>query len=221
MLIMDEPTASLAKHETEALFELIDRLKARGIAIVYISHRMDEVYRIADRITILRDGNRLLTERLADITPAQIVEGIVGKELGEEMAYRERGHDGVRRRPCSKPRTSPPPPRVNDVSFTLTAGEILGLAGLMGSGRTELARVLFGIDAARLRRDHHPRPPRQPVLTATGHRRRSRADPGGPPRAGPGAGPLGAGEPAAAAAQEGAERRPVEQGQGPIARPTT
>ena len=64
VLIMDEPTASLARHETEALFELIDRLKARGIAIVYISHRMDEVYRIADRITILRDGNRLLTERL-------------------------------------------------------------------------------------------------------------------------------------------------------------
>jgi ribose transport system ATP-binding protein len=130
VLIMDEPTASLARHETEALFELIDRLKARGIAIVYISHRMDEVYRIADRITILRDGNRLLTERLADITPARIVEGIVGKELGAEMAYRERGHHAAG-------------------ETVLEAGEILGLAGLMGSGRTELARVLFGIDALR------------------------------------------------------------------------
>ena len=148
VLIMDEPTASLARHETEALFELIDRLKARGIAIVYISHRMDEVYRIADRITILRDGNRLLTERLADITPAQIVEGIVGKELGAEMAYRERGHEAFGEI-LLEARNLNAPPRVNDVSFTLQAGEILGLAGLMGSGRTELARVLFGIDAPR------------------------------------------------------------------------
>ena len=148
VLIMDEPTASLARHETEALFELIDRLKARGIAIVYISHRMDEVYRIADRITILRDGNRLLTERLSDITPAQIVEGIVGKELGEEMAYRERGHE-VFGETLLEAKNLNAPPQVNDVSFTLKAGEILGLAGLMGSGRTELARVLFGIDAPR------------------------------------------------------------------------
>ena len=148
VLIMDEPTASLARHETEALFELIDRLKARGIAIVYISHRMDEVYRIADRITILRDGNRLLTERLTDITPAQIVEGIVGKELGTEMAYRERGEEALGD-VLLEARNLSAPPRVNDVSFTLHAGEILGLAGLMGSGRTELARVLFGIDAPR------------------------------------------------------------------------
>jgi len=148
VLIMDEPTASLARHETEALFELIDRLKARGIAIVYISHRMDEVYRIADRITILRDGNRLLTKRLADITPAQIVEGIVGKELGGEMAYRKRGHE-VSGEVLLEAKNLNAPPRVNDVSFTLQAGEILGLAGLMGSGRTELARVLFGIDTPR------------------------------------------------------------------------
>ena len=148
VLIMDEPTASLARHETEALFELIDRLKARGIAIVYISHRMDEVYRIADRITILRDGNRLLTRRLADITPAQIVEGIVGKEMGAEMAYRDRGHAELGE-VLLEAKNLQAPPRVNDVSFTLRAGEIIGLAGLMGSGRTELARVLFGIDALR------------------------------------------------------------------------
>jgi len=77
VLIMDEPTASLAKHEAEALFSLIERLKAKGIAIVYISHRMDEVYRIADRITVLRDGVRVLTEKLTDLTPVQIVEAIV------------------------------------------------------------------------------------------------------------------------------------------------
>lgn len=148
VLIMDEPTASLARHETEALFELIDRLRARGIAIVYISHRMDEVYRIADRITILRDGHRLLTDRLVDITPVQIVEGIVGKEMGAEMAYRERPHEALGEL-LLEAKNLKAPPRVNDISFTLRAGEILGLAGLMGSGRTELARVLFGIDALR------------------------------------------------------------------------
>src|ERR671938_382243 len=89
VLIMDEPTASLAKHEADSLFELVARLKARDIAVIYISHRMDEVYRIADRITILRDGRNLLTERLTDVTPEQIVEGIVGRQV-EGMAYQER-----------------------------------------------------------------------------------------------------------------------------------
>ncbi|MDQ4491223.1 sugar ABC transporter ATP-binding protein [Sinomonas sp. ASV486] len=148
VLIMDEPTASLARHETEALFELIDRLKARGISIIYISHRMDEVYRIADRITILRDGRRLLTEPLSSVTPEQIVEGIVGKKIEGQLAYREREHathDGV---PLLEVRGLTSGPKVRDVSFALRPGEILGLAGLMGSGRTELARTLFGIDKA-------------------------------------------------------------------------
>jgi ribose transport system ATP-binding protein len=119
-------------------------LKAQGISIIYISHRMEEVYRIADRITILRDGRNLLTERLSDITPEQIVEGIVGEQI-EGLAYQERDTsaepdvlleaDGL---------TSGS--RVQNVSFTLHRGEIIGLAGLMGSGRTELARCLFGID---------------------------------------------------------------------------
>ncbi|WP_422935600.1 sugar ABC transporter ATP-binding protein [Sinomonas sp. P47F7] len=148
VLIMDEPTASLARHETEALFELIDRLKARGISIIYISHRMDEVYRIADRITILRDGRRLLTEPLSSLTPEQIVEGIVGKKIEGQLAYRARdhvAHDGV---PLLEVRGLTSGPKVRDVSFALRPGEILGLAGLMGSGRTELARALFGIDKA-------------------------------------------------------------------------
>src|SRR5919107_3832345 len=145
VLIMDEPTASLARHETEALFDLVARLKARGISIIYISHRMDEVYRIADRITILRDGRRLLTEKLADVTPEQIVEGIVGKKIEGQLTYRHRGHD-TDAAPLLEVRNLTAGPRVRDVSFTLRPGEILGLAGLMGSGRTELARVLFGID---------------------------------------------------------------------------
>ena len=145
VLIMDEPTASLAKHETEALFALVERLKARGISIIYISHRMDEVYRIADRITILRDGRRLLTEKLVDVTPEQIVEGIVGKKIEGQLTYRHRGHD-TEVEPLLEARNLHAGDRVNDVSFTLRPGEILGIAGLMGSGRTELARTLFGID---------------------------------------------------------------------------
>jgi ribose transport system ATP-binding protein len=146
VLIMDEPTASLAKHETEVLFALVERLKARGISIIYISHRMDEVYRIADRITILRDGRRLLTERLVDVTPRQIVEGIVGREVEGDLAYEHRALPSERV-PLLEARGLVCGPRVRDVSFSLHAGEILGLAGLMGSGRTELARCLFGIDA--------------------------------------------------------------------------
>jgi ribose transport system ATP-binding protein len=146
VLIMDEPTASLAKSETEALFELVERLKARGISIIYISHRMDEVYRIADRITILRDGTRLFTESLANVTPEQIIEGIVGRQIeSEAMTWRERQlpAESV---PLLEARNLSAGRRVRDVSFQLQAGEIVGLAGLMGSGRTELARVLFGVD---------------------------------------------------------------------------
>jgi ribose transport system ATP-binding protein len=146
VLIMDEPTASLARHESEALFELIDRLKQRGISIIYISHRMDEVYRLADRITILRDGHRLLTEPLTGVTPEQIVEGIVGKKIEGQLAYRERDHAAHEGAPLMEVRGLNSGRRVRDISFTLRPGEILGLAGLMGSGRTELARALFGID---------------------------------------------------------------------------
>src|SRR3954449_3788516 len=145
ILIMDEPTASLAKHETEALFELVERLKARGIAIIYISHRMEEVYRIADRITILRDGGRLFTRSLTEVTREEIVEGIVGQKIEGELEYKERAPRDTRE-VLLEAQGLNAGRRVRDVSFQLHKGEILGLAGLMGSGRTELARILFGID---------------------------------------------------------------------------
>jgi ribose transport system ATP-binding protein len=144
VLIMDEPSASLARHEAEQLFELVARLKAQGISIIYISHRMEEVYRIADRITILRDGRNLLTQRLTDVTPEQIVEGIVGQQI-EGMAYQERS-SSAEREVLLEASGLTAGSRVQNVSFTLHRGEIIGLAGLMGSGRTELARCLFGID---------------------------------------------------------------------------
>lgn len=142
VLIMDEPTASLAKHEVDALFELVRRLKAQGIAIIYISHRMDEVYRIADRITILRNGRNLLTSALSDVTPQEIVAGIAGKEVAAAQG------------PTRKPVTGPVLLDVRDLhadgvdgaTFQVHAGEVIGIAGLMGAGRSELARALFGIN---------------------------------------------------------------------------
>jgi ribose transport system ATP-binding protein len=108
---------------------------------------MDEVYRIADRITILRDGEHLLTEPLSTVTPTQIVEGIVGKKIEGQLNYREReGLDD--HEPVLEVSGLTSGPLVQDVTFTVHAGEIVGLAGLMGSGRTELARTLFGIDRA-------------------------------------------------------------------------
>jgi ribose transport system ATP-binding protein len=147
VLIMDEPTASLARHESEALFELIGRLKDRGIAIIYISHRMQEIYEIADRISVLRDGRRLFTERVQDVTPAQVVEGIVGRIIDGQLSYRGRPvQDDAE--PLLSVRSLRARPRLTDVSFEVLAGEIVGLAGLMGSGRTELAQCLFGVARA-------------------------------------------------------------------------
>ena len=143
ILILDEPTASLAKHEADALFALIGRLKARGMSIIYISHRMEEIYRVSDRITVLRDGAHVMTADLASLTPSQIVEAIVGRLVGEQLAWHAR--DRKPGAPLLAVRDLTAGPRCRGISFTLREGEILGLAGLMGSGRTELVTALFGI----------------------------------------------------------------------------
>jgi ribose transport system ATP-binding protein len=145
VLIMDEPTATLAKHEAEALFELIGRLKARGISIIYISHRMDEIFRIADRITVLRDGRKVMSSALSETTPSKVVEAIVGRQIASQLEYRERTNIDNEVGVLAVKNLSSGS-LVKNVSFTLHKGEILGLAGLMGSGRTELVQALFGID---------------------------------------------------------------------------
>lgn len=147
VLIMDEPTASLAKHEAEALFALIERLKAKGIAIIYISHRMDEVYRIADRITVLRDGVRVLTESLKKVTPVQIVEAIVGRKAAAHLEHLDRSKN-ISKDVVLDVKNLASGTKLVDVSFQVRKGEILGLAGLMGSGRTELVNTIFGIAKA-------------------------------------------------------------------------
>ncbi len=145
VLVMDEPTASLAKHEVENLFVLIERLKQRGIAIVYISHRMDEIRRVADRITVLRDGSVVLSDRLEELTSPQIIEAIIGRRLASDLVYRERDRDP--NAPIVLSAEGIASDHVlRSVDLTVRAGEIVGLAGLMGSGRTEFARVLSGLD---------------------------------------------------------------------------
>jgi ribose transport system ATP-binding protein len=144
VIIMDEPTASLAKHEAEKLFELIGKLKARGISIIYISHRMDEIYRIADRITVLRDGALVLDSDINDVTPAAIVEAIVGREISATLDWKDR-ETVAQTETVLEARNLSSGDRVRDVSFAVHAGEIVGLAGLMGSGRTELVQALFGM----------------------------------------------------------------------------
>ena len=145
LLILDEPTASLAKHEVDALFKVLKGLAARGVSIIYISHRMDEIYQICDRITVLRDGKWIATSKLSDITPKEVIAHIIGRKDLEMIAHSDRGVDRSGT-PIFEVKNLTVGKKINNISFKLFQGEILGLAGLMGSGRTELVRAIFGLD---------------------------------------------------------------------------
>jgi len=145
ILILDEPTASLAKEEVDALFLVLKQLTARGVSIIYISHRMDEIYRICDRITILRDGQVVAVAPLTQIMPQETIAHITGRKDVQMLSHEGNSIDRSTT-PVLKVEGLQVGNQVTDVSFELYAGEILGLAGLMGSGRTELLRALFGMD---------------------------------------------------------------------------
>lgn len=142
LLILDEPTAALTEAETELLFVRIEKLKAEGAGIIYISHRLEEIQRIADRITVLRDGQMIATHRADEISIAEIVRLMVGRELGQDLARHNRQPGETALRVSGLHRGE----AVRDVSFEVRRGEILGFAGLMGSGRTETMRAIFGAD---------------------------------------------------------------------------
>jgi rhamnose transport system ATP-binding protein len=142
VLLMDEPTAALAEPEAERLFELIAELRAQGRAILYVSHRLPEVLRIADRVTVLRDGALVETRAAAGLTQAELIRLMVGRELTAVFPKRDVAKGGV---VLEAKALSSGAAGVRDATFALRRGEILGLAGLVGSGRTELARVLFGL----------------------------------------------------------------------------
>ena len=144
LLIMDEPTAALAEHDVARLFDIVRRLRARGVGVVYISHRMDEIFALADRVTVLRDGSYVGTREVAATNSPELVEMMVGRRI-ESLFPKVTVPIGE---PVLELRGLIRPPRTKGVSLTVRAGEIVGLAGLVGSGRSELAQVVFGVTPA-------------------------------------------------------------------------
>ena len=142
LLILDEPTATLTSREINHLFRQIALLKARGVGIVYISHRLDELQQIADRVMVLRDGRHIDTRPIAELTQAAIVQRMVGRDVQESLDRPRRVAGPVAMQVRGMTRGA----HVRDVSFDVHRGEVLGLAGLVGSGRTELLRLIFGAD---------------------------------------------------------------------------
>jgi ABC-type sugar transport system ATPase subunit/ribose/xylose/arabinose/galactoside ABC-type transport system permease subunit len=141
VLIMDEPTAALSNHEVELLFRVVETLRSRGVTMMFVGHRLEEVFAIADRITVLRDGALVDTRPVAELTPARTVQLMVGREV--DQLYPERVGD-VGAEVLSVDRLTRFGEYEN-ITFSLRAGEVLGLGGLVGAGRTEIARTLFGI----------------------------------------------------------------------------
>jgi ABC-type sugar transport system ATPase subunit len=141
LLLLDEPTAALAPPEVERLFAALRRQRERGLGLVYVSHRLDEVFALADRVTVLRDGRRVASARVADVDRAGLIRSMVGRDVAEEF-------------PARTPRPGPVllelshlacPPYFTDVSLTVREGEVVGLAGLVGAGRTSVALSVFGV----------------------------------------------------------------------------
>ncbi|MBK8022835.1 MAG: sugar ABC transporter ATP-binding protein [Chloroflexi bacterium] len=142
LIIFDEPTAALTQRETELLFAIIRRLKERRIGIVYISHRLEEITELADRVTVLRDGKHIRTAPIDQFSVDQIVSMMVGRDISDLF----RKHDVPIGGPVLEVLHLSTTHALEDISLTLHAGEILGIAGLVGAGRTELARAIFGAD---------------------------------------------------------------------------
>ena len=140
VLIMDEPTAALTQSETEVLFEVMNSLRSKGVSIVYISHRMEEIFELCDRITILRDGQYIDTKYIKDITMDDVVQMMIGREIGERFPNRNVaiGGEVLRVEDLTHEKF------FRNVNFSVRAGEVLGVSGLMGAGRTEIMQAIFG-----------------------------------------------------------------------------
>jgi ABC-type sugar transport system ATPase subunit len=141
VIVFDEPTSSLTRREAERLFALVDRLKTQGVTMLYVTHRIPEIYRLCERVTVLRDGRHVISRPTAGLTEPELVRAMIGRDLPPATSA-ERPPGPVR---LAVQRLSSPG-RFADVSFELRAGEILGLAGLVGAGRTEILKTLFGLD---------------------------------------------------------------------------
>lgn len=143
IIVMDEPTSSLASAEAARLFELIDRLKVRGVTLIYVSHRLEEIFRLCDRITILRDGQHIETADVGNMTMDKVVQRMIGRPLEQYFPEHLDSKPGVERLRLEG-LTSPG--KFEDINLTVRSGEVVGLAGLVGAGRSEIAQAIFGLD---------------------------------------------------------------------------
>jgi ABC-type sugar transport system ATPase subunit len=145
VIIMDEPTSSLSVRESEHLFGLLGKLKQRGITVIYVSHRLEEIFRLCDSVTVLRDGRHVATEDISATNPDRVIHQMVGREVQQyssQHLQRPLGEELLRVENLASPG------KFSGVNFTLRAGEILGFAGLVGAGRSEIAHAIFGLDPA-------------------------------------------------------------------------
>ena len=143
ILIMDEPTAALTEADVERLFDIVRLLRERGVGIIYISHRLQEVFELADRVTVLRDGQYVNTKPVSETREPELVSMMVGRTIDDLSQTAQQSSKTV-----LEVRNLNRVPTTQNVSFTVRAGEIVGMAGLVGSGRSELAQVIFGITPA-------------------------------------------------------------------------
>ena len=140
VLIMDEPASALSVRERERLFSLIEKLRSRGITILYVSHSLEEIFRLADRVTVLKDGELVCTKPIGETSPGELITSMVGRKLDRVFPPKADRTGGV----LLEVKGLRSEPEVDDVSFSLRSGEILGIYGLVGAGRTELCKALFG-----------------------------------------------------------------------------
>lgn len=143
IIVFDEPTSSLSAAEAQRLFELIDRLKARGVTMIYVSHRLEEIFRLCDRITVFRDGQHIETTDVKNMTVQTIVQRMIGRPLEQYYPQHLQATPGQERLRIEN-LTSPG--KFENINLTVRAGEVVGLAGLVGAGRSEIAQAIFGLD---------------------------------------------------------------------------
>ncbi len=142
VIIMDEPTSALTDNEVAMLFKIIKDLKAKGVAIIYISHKMDEIYEITDRITVLRDGQYIATKNTNELDKNALIALMVGRQINDLFLE----NNSIKGESILSVQNLNKKGKFKDINFEVHAGEVLGIAGLMGAGRTEIARAIFGLD---------------------------------------------------------------------------
>ncbi|HEX9116962.1 MAG TPA: sugar ABC transporter ATP-binding protein, partial [Anaerolineae bacterium] len=152
IVVMDEPTAALTPHEVELLFQIIQNLRSQGVAVIYISHRLDEIFQIAQRVTVLRNGRRVATRRTDEVNYAEIVRLMVGREVAQERSREAAQEHGRAERkgtgPCLELRGLAKAGAFEEINLTVNAGEIVGIFGLLGAGHLPLTRTIFGAESA-------------------------------------------------------------------------